>query len=163
MFSIGAFLVSGIYSPSGYWFKVATLGFMVCCIVTETILEHYYLDAIKCGPHKVADWITTIVPSILLTPSMGGPTRHGSIESSGLYIMIALAMFFAFGIIRSTTAAISIRVFSARHVHCRHGGFCACCQYNLTGNTSGVCPECGTKIADKSEVAHNTDSSTSND
>ena len=22
-------------------------------------------------------------------------------------------------------------------------GFCPCCQYNLTGNTSGVCPECG--------------------
>ncbi len=25
-------------------------------------------------------------------------------------------------------------------------GFCAKCSYNLTGNTSGVCPECGTPI-----------------
>jgi uncharacterized paraquat-inducible protein A len=24
---------------------------------------------------------------------------------------------------------------------------CPTCSYNLTGNTSGVCPECGTKIA----------------
>ena len=26
-------------------------------------------------------------------------------------------------------------------------GFCPVCGYNLTGNTSGVCPECGTKIS----------------
>lgn len=26
-------------------------------------------------------------------------------------------------------------------------GHCADCRYNLTGNTSGVCPECGSKIA----------------
>lgn len=25
-------------------------------------------------------------------------------------------------------------------------GFCAHCGYNLTGNTSGVCPECGTRV-----------------
>ncbi len=29
----------------------------------------------------------------------------------------------------------------------RHrSGFCPTCAYNLTGNTSGVCPECGTRI-----------------
>lgn len=27
-----------------------------------------------------------------------------------------------------------------------HPGYCARCRYNLTGNTSGVCPECGTAI-----------------
>ena len=26
-------------------------------------------------------------------------------------------------------------------------GHCAVCAYNLTGNLSGICPECGTKIA----------------
>ena len=26
-------------------------------------------------------------------------------------------------------------------------GFCSVCGYNLTGNASGVCPECGTKIS----------------
>lgn len=25
-------------------------------------------------------------------------------------------------------------------------GYCKTCSYNLTGNTSGVCPECGTPI-----------------
>jgi hypothetical protein len=29
---------------------------------------------------------------------------------------------------------------------------CTTCSYNLTGNTSGVCPECGTPNPEKSEV-----------
>ena len=37
---------------------------------------------------------------------------------------------------------------------CRHGnahrqrkkGLCLKCGYNLTGNVSGVCPECGEKV-----------------
>jgi len=28
----------------------------------------------------------------------------------------------------------------------RQRGLCPVCSYNLTGNTSGVCPECGSKI-----------------
>ena len=31
-------------------------------------------------------------------------------------------------------------------------GFCVNCGYNLTGNTSGVCPECGTPVAGKAGV-----------
>ncbi len=37
------------------------------------------------------------------------------------------------------------RRFSKRYR--REHGLCAECRYNLTGNESGVCPECGTKIA----------------
>jgi hypothetical protein len=28
----------------------------------------------------------------------------------------------------------------------RRKGLCECCEYNLTGNVSGICPECGTPI-----------------
>ena len=31
----------------------------------------------------------------------------------------------------------------------RTSGLCSVCSYDLTGNTSGVCPECGTPVADK--------------
>ena len=31
----------------------------------------------------------------------------------------------------------------------REPPFCSVCSYNLTGNTSGTCPECGTKIVGK--------------
>jgi hypothetical protein len=32
----------------------------------------------------------------------------------------------------------------------RARGSCVKCAYNLTGNTSGVCPECGTKVLARS-------------
>ena len=32
-------------------------------------------------------------------------------------------------------------------------GHCPTCHYNLTGNTSGVCPECGTAIPNRTEAA----------
>ena len=34
-----------------------------------------------------------------------------------------------------------------RRWHRRREGLCQTCGYNLTGNVSGVCPECGTRIA----------------
>ena len=34
----------------------------------------------------------------------------------------------------------------------RRGGYCSTCSYNLTANTSGVCPECGTPVPPKSEA-----------
>jgi hypothetical protein len=33
-----------------------------------------------------------------------------------------------------------------RHVRDLMPGHCACCGYNLKGNASGVCPECGTAV-----------------
>jgi len=33
-----------------------------------------------------------------------------------------------------------------RRWHRRHGGLCLKCGYDLTGNVSGVCPECGTHM-----------------
>lgn len=33
-------------------------------------------------------------------------------------------------------------------------GCCSVCSYNLTGNTSGICPECGTKVPATSIASH---------
>jgi hypothetical protein len=32
-------------------------------------------------------------------------------------------------------------------------GHCPCCQYSLTGNTSGICPECGTPVSTELHAA----------
>lgn len=45
------------------------------------------------------------------------------------------------------TAALPALWVRHRLKHGRKLGFCARCGYNLTGNVSGVCPECGTAIA----------------
>ena len=36
-----------------------------------------------------------------------------------------------------------------RRLYEREPGFCSRCGYNLTGNVSGVCPECGWKLPDR--------------
>ena len=38
------------------------------------------------------------------------------------------------------------------HLGRNRTGLCRMCSYNLTGNTSGVCPECGTPAARKLEI-----------
>jgi hypothetical protein len=38
----------------------------------------------------------------------------------------------------------ALRWYKERHRH--KPGFCSTCGYNLTGNVSGICPECGTPI-----------------
>ncbi len=35
----------------------------------------------------------------------------------------------------------------------QHHGACVTCGYNLTGNVSGVCPECGTGLAGRDRSA----------
>ena len=57
------------------------------------------------------------------------------------------------GMLGVLTLPVWIGVISRkRHVDAlrKHGWglFCAICHYNLLGNASGVCPECGTKIQD---------------
>jgi hypothetical protein len=46
-------------------------------------------------------------------------------------------------------ALLALRFVRARRIK---PGHCNQCGYSLTGNTSGVCPECGTPVAGKAEV-----------
>ena len=68
-------------------------------------------------------------------------TADGSIEFFELPPNYALPI--GFGILPAVWLAV--RVYngrSQRHVQ----GYCAACGYDLTGNQSGLCPECGTVI-----------------
>jgi hypothetical protein len=50
-------------------------------------------------------------------------------------------------IVGAALAILAIR--RARHVRemQRRAGRCVACGYDLTGNISGICPECGTKVS----------------
>ena len=53
-----------------------------------------------------------------------------------------------------TTALLMLTItrrFTPRRVS-RNVIVCSSCRYSLTGNTSGVCPECGTPVAEKLEA-----------
>ena len=47
---------------------------------------------------------------------------------------------------------LSIKVLEFRRMRRRQANQCVKCEYNLTGNVSGVCPECGTPIRRRSRV-----------
>ena len=53
--------------------------------------------------------------------------------------------FFAPPLLALYPALAFIRGPLRRHRRRKHG-LCEQCSYNLTGNTSGVCPECGTQV-----------------
>jgi hypothetical protein len=40
-----------------------------------------------------------------------------------------------------------------RHARQRREGLCLSCGYNLTGNVSGICPECGTPLTEEQRAA----------
>ncbi len=65
----------------------------------------------------------------------------GTFVTSGLRFSLWLLVI-AFS---SYPASVFVRSPLRRHRR-RKRGLCLTCAYNLTGNTSGVCPECGTKI-----------------
>jgi hypothetical protein len=60
----------------------------------------------------------------------------GVVDIGWLWFVIAPAALIA-------VSAAAIRCLTRRH----KVGFCSRCGYDLTGNVSGVCPECGTAVA----------------
>ena len=65
-------------------------------------------------------------------------SRETTIEASLLPFFIAFAAYPAIAFIRGPL----------RRWRRRKKGLCIGCGYNLTGNVSGVCPECGTKAVE---------------
>jgi hypothetical protein len=76
-----------------------------------------------------------------------GEDNSGKYATGGLRFLV-LPYWLPVGL----TAAGSVPVFVLWKRRRRPAGYCGRCSYNLTGNTSGVCPECGTALARK-EVA----------
>ena len=66
-------------------------------------------------------------------------------NDAGLSVATALAGVLAFARFRSDWALLTRR-------DRKHAGLCPQCTYNLTGNLSGRCPECGAVVAGFNEV-----------
>lgn len=65
----------------------------------------------------------------------------------GRHILLFAVPFWAI-VLLSGSVSLALKLLSARHRFTKDRS-CDSCGYNLTGNASGVCPECGTKIPQK--------------
>ena len=66
------------------------------------------------------------------------------------YHQVPLAAWAGYVAVIWPTMVASFFLYTRRHVRLRKkAGRCVGCDYNLRGNTSGVCPECGTTVANE--------------
>ena len=68
---------------------------------------------------------------------VGSPNRHSELSVPTLFLLALLGAYPTYVIVRSWRASPKRR---------RRRGLCLKCAYDLTGNESGVCPECGEGI-----------------
>jgi len=86
--------------------------------------------------------------------SAGWAYGPGQDEAGRIFYVKALSRDIGLGtpawflvvILASYPTVVFLRAFARRCRHRKTHGLCLRCDYNLTGNESGVCPECGTPI-----------------
>lgn len=66
----------------------------------------------------------------------------------GIPVLAANVVMYSFSalVVAGVVEVVRRLVATARSRNKPGAAYCPACQYNLTGNVSGVCPECGTKI-----------------
>jgi hypothetical protein len=89
--------------------------------------------------------------AILLLPAFLDDRRVGYSLSSGRttvaqYTIAWIAFVLASGLAAWVAARLRLHVARRQELRSRPGPRCVACHYDLTGNVSGVCPECGTTI-----------------
>jgi hypothetical protein len=112
----GAFLAVVLSGAGGGCLVGLTLG-LVCAPLIS-----------KRRPAQVTMWMLAVVSPVVVTSAVIG--------HSALIVLGAPALVFV------STCGILNRVLKELYPP----GSCQNCGYDLTGNESGVCPECGTKI-----------------
>ena len=74
--------------------------------------------------------------------SLFDPIQVGDIQLKNRVVMVPLTRNRSPGAVPNT---LNVTYYEQR----ASAGLCVACGYNLTGNTSGTCPECGKEIPDR--------------
>lgn len=87
------------------------------------------------------------------------PSFKGDGTSFGYYDKVKPLVFFPFWFLVIIFAVYPslLLIPIVRRVRRSRKGLCLYCGYNLTGNVTGVCPECGTRIKDGPLVSSKSD------
>jgi hypothetical protein len=131
-----------VKTPSSVWIVGAADGMSVIFYISSSDQSALRWEARNRNlPPRFGDaWLRSHWISGWHRYSYNAPGTGLPVSAAGLCVPVALpfAMFGAY------PGVLIIR--RIRRWHRRRRGFCARCTYNLTGNVSGVCPECGTEI-----------------
>jgi hypothetical protein len=73
------------------------------------------------------------------------PPPAQTIQIKNVSFRLIRAPFWPILLLTSVFPAFFVRTLAHKRFR-KVRGFCADCGYSLTGNTSGVCPECGTRV-----------------
>jgi hypothetical protein len=121
-------------------FIVVSLLSLLLCVATVVLWIYLSREAtLRIG--SLALW---------LYDGIDGPTEVivGLPDHPSYYTLHLLHILVVSIVVFSLTAMVSVLRWFRRARLIRSGG-CSACGYDLTGNTSGVCPECGTAVAGK--------------
>lgn len=94
----------------------------------------------QCLPVAAGMFVAILIASLLVFRGVAGLLRD---SAGGAVYMWLFVLWLYLGLPLATLAAF-MTYGHLRWQECDHeGGICDRCGYNLTGNTSGRCPECG--------------------
>lgn len=120
---LGAFVSYGLVQ----WVNAFPLGHSSILAVGANILT---LPGVVVG-------ITLAFPGLIVIQCLGSLTPDEKL------IVLVISNGIAYGLVGIPVANL---IASWRRRRRRRHGLCATCRYDLIGNKSGICPECGTKI-----------------
>ncbi len=133
---------SGEFATAGSWDTLLT------CAETRTVMVHHseFLDAYAAPYQKSYRGLWWLYRRDVFLGEHSGLYIRSSILIVSFFIPILLALLFSL-----YPAALfirgSLRRYRRRRLSLRGlRGLCLRCGYDLEGNVSGVCPECGTEI-----------------
>lgn len=143
-----AFSISGIRLEwhgnigSNYWIQLDLQRFQARALILAADLPSELGRFVRAYNNSPIDYVMSIDEGFRWEIPPRQPASVGTFRSSCFafrttVLIYLLALWFC---IRSLKTKFSER-------RLRAGGLCAQCAYDLEGNTSGVCPECGTRVA----------------
>ena len=128
----------GIEHAFGMPFTISPYVIMFC-LVSRAYRSKYDPSAM---------WIGRIVSALLLVATVLAYSTRPSSSTYGLIFIFVPLWLLCCGVIILTLSVLVLRLRTEKHLPLGH---CQECGYNLRGNVSGVCPECGTKIHSDNE------------
>lgn len=90
--------------------------------------------------------VTFSVACLILNHRFPNSGWLGCLWLLGVALVLAFVVLMVRDVVVAADTAVRALVSAARHDDQSACPTCQACGYNLTGNTSGLCPECGTPL-----------------